>query len=389
MTSNVRCRYIDSVTALRQLASEFADCQWVAVDTEFVRDRTYFPKFCLLQLATNGSVACIDTLAIPDLSALDSLFDDDRIVKVFHSARQDLEILYRLRKRLPRPIFDTQVAAPFLGLPEQMGYSTLVAELLNVRIEKMHTRTDWSLRPLAAAQLQYAADDVIYLGLVYQTLLERITALGRLEWVAEETRRLEDPRLYDPPLDDAWLRIGGSASLNAAQVGVLRVLAAWRERLARQQDCPRNWLIKDELLLELAKQRPKSAEDLKLIRGLDERIARRHGKALLHILLETPVESRAEAAPLRTKPVRDTPRQEALLDILTAVVRLRAAEHSINPAILASRKDLRDFIESPLSTPLLQGWRKALVGDDLFAMIAGRKSLTITQDRIRLSNHDE
>lgn len=389
MMSNVPCRYIDSIPSLRQLASEFAGSQWLAVDTEFVRDRTYFPKFCLLQLAANGTAACIDTLAIADLSALDDLFDDERIVKVFHSARQDLEILYRLRKRLPHPLFDTQIAAPFLGLPDQMGYSALVAEVLNIHIDKMHTRTDWSLRPLSSAQLKYAADDVIYLGLVYQALMEKLGTLGRVEWVEEETKRLEDPRLYDVPLDDAWLRISGAASLNAPQVAVIRALAAWRERLARHQDCPRNWLIKDELLLELAKQQPKSMDDLKLIRGLDDKTARRYGKALLQVLQETPPACQRDASPLRTKPSRDTYRSEALLDILTAFVRLRAAEHSINPAILASRKDLRELIESPTGNPLSHGWRKTLVGDDLLAMLAGRKSLTVTHHHIRLINHDD
>lgn len=387
MMSTAPYSYIDSVTALQEVADEFADCDWIAVDTEFVRDRTYYPKFCLLQLASCRGVACIDTLAIEELTPLDALLDDERMVKVFHAARQDLEILYRLRKRLPRPIFDTQVAAPFVGFPEQIGYASLVAELLHVRIEKMHTRTDWSARPLGGAQLQYAADDVIYLGLVYQTLRDQITELGRLDWVVEEIRHLEDPELYDPPPEAAWLRISGVASLDAAQAGVLKVLAAWREHLARRQDCPRNWLIKDELLLELAKQRPKSMADLKRVRGLDDRVAQRYGKALLQILHEAPVPSYAEALPPRTRATPDTPGQEALLDIFTAVVRLRAAEHSINPAILASRRDLRAFIESPMDSPLLQGWRKALVGDDLFAMIAGRKSLTVTQDRISLIDH--
>lgn len=384
--SNDRLLYIDSIPALRELAGELIGTDWVAVDTEFIRDRTYFPKFCLLQLANERLAACIDALAVNDLSSLDPLFDDGNIVKVFHSCRQDLEILYRLRGRLPRPLFDTQVAAPFLGFQEQIGYSTLVAELLKIRLPKSHTRTDWSIRPLTPEQLKYAADDVIYLGLVYRTLVEKLARLGRRDWVEEEFRCLDDPDIYDPPPHDAWVRINGITQLNPAQAGILRELAAWRENLARQQDCPRNWLIKDELLLELAKQRPKDMRELKAVRGLDERIARRHAPALLHLLTRA---STLATLPLRLKPTTETPALEALLDILSAVVRLRAAEHTINPAILASRKNLREFIDSPSESPLTQGWRRMLVGDDLLAMLAGRKSLTVTQSRIHIVDHDQ
>lgn len=385
--SNDRPLYIHTTPALRGLADELANSEWVAVDTEFIRDRTYFPQFCLLQLATERRVACIDTLALPDLSPLDPLFDDSRTVKVFHAGRQDLEILYRVRGRLPQPIFDTQIAAPFIGFPEQAGYSSLVAELLTVHLEKTHSRTDWSLRPLTPAQLHYAADDVIYLGQLYQRLLERLESLGRLAWVDEETRQLLNPDLYDPSPDDAWLRIGGIGSLHSTQALALKALAAWREALARQQDCPRNWLIKDELLLELSKRRPRTTEELKRIRGLDEKIVKRHGPALLQRLHVTPPSDQVRL-PTRTKSARDTPELEALLDILTAVVRLRAAEHSINPSILASRKHLREFIDSPSTTPLASGWRKALVGDDLAAMVDGRKSLTVTRNRIHIVDHD-
>lgn len=389
MSSTRLFAYIDSASALEKLARELSDSEWVAIDTEFIRDRTYFPKFCLLQLAARDRVACIDVLALEDLAPLDPLFDDERIVKVFHAARQDLEILYRLRGRLPRPIFDTQLAAPFVGHPDQIGYAALASELLNATVEKTHSRTDWSIRPLTPAQLAYAADDVFYLGRIYESLLGTLTELGRLHWVEEETRSLTDTRLYAPPPEDAWLRIGGISQLNASQTAALRVLAAWRETFARQQDCPRNWLIKDEILVDLARQQPKTADELRLIRGLDERIAKRYGPSLLQMLQEIATRPLPPQPPRSKPPGRETPEQEALLDVFTAVVRLRAAEHRITPSMLASRKELREFIESPSSTRLIQGWRKAIVGEDLFAMITGRKSLSVIEGSLKIIDHVE
>lgn len=380
--------YVDSPSALHGVVEKFAGSDWIAVDTEFIRERTYYPQFCLLQLASSTHVACVDVLALDDLSPLDPLFDDEHTVKVFHAARQDLEILYRLRGRLPRPIFDTQVAAPFIGLPDQIGYSALAAELLDVAIAKTHSRTDWSIRPLAPAQLAYAADDVIHLGAIYQTLLARLQDQGRLDWVREETQFLSDPRLYDPPAEEAWLRIGGSAQLNARQVAALQLLATWREMQARQQDCPRNWVVKDEILVELARQQPKSLEELKLIRGLDDRLAKRFGSLLLRTVREAAALPLPAWQPRKRAADRDSPALEALLDVFSAVVRVRAAEQMINPSVLASRKELREFIEAPSAAKLLHGWRKPLVGDDLFAMLSGKKSLAVFEGTLRIIEHE-
>ena len=386
MISTDRITYIDSLDQLKQFCQEVTAVDWIAVDTEFIRDRTYFPKFCLLQLATPHRVACIDPLAFDSLAPLDAIFDDDRIVKVFHAARQDLEILYRLRGRLPEPVFDTQLAAPFVGLPDQIGYGALAWEILGVSLEKTHSRTDWSIRPLSVAQLRYAADDVIYLGLIFQKMRDRLNELARLDWVAEELKALTEPRLYDPPPEEAWLRIGGNTQLTHTQATLLQALAAWRERLAREQDCPRNWLIKDEILLDLARQGPKTLEVLRRVRGLDDRITRRFGDALLAI-----IGGAADLAPtgLQTTsaPPRESPEREALLDVFTALVRVRAAEHRITPSVLATRKDLREFIGTPVASRLLRGWRKSILGDDLFSMMMGNKSLMVIDGALQFADH--
>jgi len=386
MSAPPNVSFIDSPESLQMFCEELGTPPWIALDTEFLRERTYFPKFCLLQIATTDRVACIDPLACPDLSALDPLFDHPQVVKVFHSGRQDLEVLCRARAgRLPSPVFDTQIAAPYTGLADQIGYAALAAELVGAQLEKGHTRTDWSARPLSEAQLQYAVDDVLYLGQIYLRLAARLAQLGRRDWVDEETAKLINPALYDPDPQDAWLRIGGSGQLAEREGRLLQTLAAWRERLARTQDCPRSWIAKDEALMEIARQRPKDIAALKRAKGLDERSAKRFGDALLSI-----VHAASDAAPVsrapKARPVPETPTQEALLDVFTALLRLKGAECSLNPALIASRRELREFIATPEGSPLLQGWRGALAGQELLAILRGTKSLRIVEGLLRVTD---
>jgi len=388
MTAHAHIDFIDSTEGLRSLCRELGRPPWIALDTEFLRERTYFPKFCLLQIATEERVACIDPLSCADLTLLDPLLDDPGVLKVFHAARQDLEILFRLRRRLPQPLFDTQLAAPYIGLPEQMGYAALAGELLGARLDKGHTRTDWSARPLSNAQLRYACDDVLYLGQIYLRLSERLLTLDRRVWAEEEMASLTDPALYDPDPRDAWLRIGGSAQLNQHQAALLMALAAWREELARTLDCPRNWVVKDEVLLELVRQRPVNLQELQRIRVLDERTCRRFGEDLLAIVraaAETPSVDRLP----KTRPAStDNPTHEALLEVFSALLRLKGAEYELNPALIGSRRELREFIADPEGSPLLKGWRRTVAGLDLLAMLTGTKSLRVVDGVLRISDDE-
>lgn len=386
MNIPARTTFIDTDAALHAFCAALGHPEWVALDTEFLRERTYFPKFCLLQLATPDCVACIDPLTVGDLSPLDPLLDDPHVMKVFHAARQDLEILYQLRGRLPEPVFDTQFAAPFVGLPEQIGYATLAAELLGIRLDKGHTRTDWSARPLSDAQLRYATEDVVYLGQIYLALSEQLERLRRRAWVDEDMQSLARPELYDPDPKDAWLRISGGAQLGALQAKRLAALAAWRERLARTQDCPRNWIVKDDVLLEVARQGPRNAAALKRIRAIDERTAKRFTEDLLTIIHEV-----AEAPPIAPTlaarpPPSDSLPQEALLDVFSALLRLKGAEFSLNPALIATRRELREFLSDPGRSALLRGWRGAVVGQDLLALMNGSKALRVVEGLLRVSD---
>lgn len=386
MTPLSQIRYIDSLSQLQDFCRAVKNSPWLAVDTEFLREKTYFPKFCLLQIANADTVACIDPLALESLTPVADLLFDPAITKVFHAGRQDLEIFFNLWGELPAPIFDTQIAAPLIGLPEQISYAGLISELLGITLGKGHARTDWSLRPLADAQLRYAADDVIHLGTAYLKLRRQLEALGRLDWPKGDFAALLDPKLYENAPDQAWQRISGHYQLNASQLAVLQALAAWREDNARQQDIPRTWLVKDEVLFDLARLQPTNADKFKLIRGLDERALKRYGSQLCRIIDEAKHRP-PPAVSLRPRQAKKTPEQEALLDVLTAVVRLRAAQHTLNPAVLAGRKDLEQLMDDPEQSKLLQGWRKAMAGAELEALLQGERQLRVINGRLRMEPH--
>jgi ribonuclease D len=383
MTVRKEIQYIDSAPELARFCLQLAGTGWIALDTEFLREKTYYPKLCLLQVATPDSVACIDPLALDTLDPILDLVFDPGITKVMHSARQDMEIFYHLRGAAPGPVFDTQVAALLLGYPDQIGYGNLVSEVLNVRLEKLHTRADWSIRPLTQDQVSYAADDVIYLVDVYLNLRNRLVERGRLEWLDEDFARLSSDALYSNPPEDAWLRVKGGNRLNGAALAVLQALAGWRETLAQQRDRPRGWILRDDALLEIARHRPASLEALGRIRGMQEAFIRHNGEQVIGLV--------AAAGKQRPAPPADggsrlqlTPAQDALVDVMSAVVRLSGAEHAINPAVLATRKQLERLVSGDADVEILHGWRRKLVGERLQALLAGELSLSVRDGKLVL-----
>ena len=373
--------FIDTLQALAQLCRQLETSPWLAIDTEFLRESTYYPQFCLLQIANQDIVACIDPLQLEDLEPLWQLLYRPEIIKVFHAGRQDLEIFYHLHGKLPAPVFDTQIAAPLLGFSDQIGYAQLVAEVLGVQLEKGHSRTDWRKRPLSPQQLQYAADDVRYLGPMYLELRQQLEKLHRLSWLEEDFATLTNPATYANPPEDAWRRIKGARKLKGKQLAILKQLASWRERTAVEHNLPRGWVLKDDLLCQIARLRPKTPQALAQLRGIGDKIIKRHGETICRLIAETTA-SDAKEAPYQ--PPTRTPEQEALLDLLSAVVRLQAAEHHINPTVLASRRDLEKFLDAPDDSKLCQGWRQQLIGRDLQDFMAGKKRLQIEQGRVYL-----
>jgi ribonuclease D len=368
--------YIDTPDQLRDLCASLIGASWIALDTEFLREKTYFPKFCLLQIAAGDIVACVDPLALDDLAPLLAILLNPAVTKVFHSGRQDMEIFYHLCGQLPGPVFDTQLAAPLLGMGEQVSYAALVSELLGVNLSKSHSRTDWSRRPLSPEQIRYAADDVIYLEQAYRAMLLRLEQLGRLAWLDGDFAELVDPSLYENPPETAWQRIGGVYQLKPKPLSIVQTLAAWREQTARAQDLPRGWILKDDALFDLARQQPANAEQLKLVRGIDERMAKRHGAVISRLIQEAAARP-PQPMGLKGRSSKKTAEQEAVLDLLMAVVRLRAAQNTLNPGTLAGRKDLEQLLDGEPQARLSHGWRKTMAGDELAAVLRGDLTLKI------------
>ncbi|WP_221047926.1 ribonuclease D [Methylogaea oryzae] len=375
--------FIDTAASLNAFCQSIAGCTWLAMDTEFLRDKSYYPQFCLLQIAADGHVACIDPQALPDLGPLLDILYDPKVTKVLHAARQDMEIFHQRYGRLPAPVFDTQIAAPLLGYADQIGYAGLVQELLGKQLEKGHSRTDWSQRPLSADQLKYAADDVIYLARLYPELCNRLEALGRLDWLSSDFQALCDPALYENPPENAWMRLSGAFKLKGAALSVLQAVAAWRERTAQKENQPRGWVLKDDVLFDLARLQPKGMEQLQTLRAIGDRTLKRHGDELC-ALVRHAVAQPPQPLALKARSAPATPEREALLDVLGAVVRLLAERHTLNPAVVAGRKDLEALVAGEQNCKLREGWRHHLVGAELEALLRGEHDLRVVAGRLRL-----
>ena len=375
-------KYINTPDQLAKLCEQIMKEPWLALDTEFLREKTYYPKFCLLQIATPEWVACIDPIALPKLDDLFEAIYNPAIVKVFHSCRQDLEIFYQSTGKLPAPIFDTQVAAPLLGFQDNPGYAMLVSSLLSINLNKAHTRADWSKRPLTEAQIEYAADDVIYLCQIYQIMVKKLTELGRIDWLKHDFAELTNPALYTVVPEKAWFKIKGKNKLTGKQLSIIQTLAQWREKTAQAEDRPKSWLLRDELLFDLAKLQPETIGELANVRGINERAVNRYGKELCQLI--TAAKNRAPL-PLNEKDrsAKKTQQQEAILDILTGLVRIRAEENSLNPTILASRKDLEVLMfNDDDECPLLHGWRFTMAGRELVGLLKGKLLLRIESEKL-------
>ena len=274
---------IQDDAALRALCARLAGADWIALDTEFMRVRTYSARLCLIQVATPEVIACIDPLAVNIDPLLDLLYEP-RTLKVLHATRQDLEVFFDIRQAVPAPVFDTQIAAALTGYDDQIGYSALVEKITGQRLPKVNQRADWAARPLTPELLAYAADDVRYLCEVYRHLEQKLVALGRRAWLAEECAAQTDVKLYrnDPEL--AWQRLKQGKTLAPTQQPLLAQLAAWRERVAQQKNLPRGWVVPDPALVDIARAQPENPGQLAAIPGLEPALVRRFGGEILAIV---------------------------------------------------------------------------------------------------------
>jgi len=339
----------------------------LALDTEFMRERTYFPQLCLVQVATDADCYLVDPLAGLDLGEFHALLAGPARVKILHAARQDLEVLTLTGGRVPGPVFDTQVAAALLGFAPQAGYAELVARQLGHSLDKAQTRTDWSRRPLTPAQLAYAADDVHHLLALHTQLEAALEAKGRAQWAREEMAGCADPALYRTEPTEAWRRLKGLGRLRPAERAAARALAEWRERRAIESDRPRGWILADEALFALATEAPATTEALERIRGLPPGVVQKRGEELLQLLA-----SAREAPPLAGEEAdwsgrRPTPEETRLAARLMQIVREEAAGLGIAPEVLATRRDIEAIALGTRDNALTRGWRRAVVGEKLLA----------------------
>jgi ribonuclease D len=376
---------IATTAALRDLCDRLHAEDFVTVDTEFMRERTYWPELCVVQLASKSEVAIVDAQADGiELAPLGALLADVRVCKVFHAARQDVEIFLQLFGAVPAPIFDTQIAAMVAGFGDQVGYDSLVAGLAGCQIDKAHRFSDWSARPLSAAQLAYAAADVTHLRVVYERLTARLEREDRMSWVAEEMAALADPATYRPDPETMWERLRPRTN-NRRMLGILRAVAAWREREAQRINIPRQRLVRDESLLEIAATAPGDAETLGRVRGVTRGFAEGvTGQSLLAAIAEAaslPDQALPEARPHRDGP-RPSPALVALLKVLLAE---KAEAHDVAPRLLASAEDIdRLATEDAPDVAALHGWRLGVFGEDALALKQGRIALGVNGRRIKL-----
>jgi ribonuclease D len=377
-------RFVDSPDALRELCADLHGSEWLALDTEFIREKTYYPRLCLIQVCNGEVAACVDPLRLPDLQPLLDVLYDGRILKVLHAARQDLEIFLHDHGRLPMPIFDTQPAAALLGHGDQIGYANLVKLLLDVELPKDQSRTDWSQRPLDEQQQRYALDDVVYLGKLYLHMRGHLFDRERLQWLAADFATLADPHTYYPNPDSMWQRIKGRQVLRGRQLAILQKLASWRETQARERDLPRKWVLKDEVMIELSRRIPSDMPGLSKIRGLEPGLIRREGQVLLD-LIASGAEAPREQWPqdkARVKPL--SANQDAMVDLLSAALHLVADQHQLSPLAIASRKELERMVRGEADCTLLEGWRHLLAGKALQELMQGKRQLIVDGGRLQL-----
>lgn len=373
--------HITTNEQLADLCQRLEGTNTLALDTEFIREKTYYPKLCLIQIATTNIVACIDPLSITQMQPLWDILLDTRCLKVLHAARQDLEIFYNLFGKVPQPVFDTQLVATVLGYGEQMGYGNLIKKVLDIELNKGHARTDWMQRPLSAEQLDYAADDVRYLIQAYPVLTKRLDELKRLDWLTCDFDELVKSSLYEIDAEQVWQRVSGKTRLKGQQLAILQKLAAWREQQAKQRDKPRKWILADDMLVSLAQHPPKDKAQLQRLRGLSENLIHKHGDDLLDLIQQGQSLPKEQWPSLKFKAKLNV-EQEALADSVMALIRLRAVQNQITATLLATRKDVDQIIQGERQVPLLHGWRASLAGNDVLAYLDGQLSMKVENQQL-------
>ncbi|MFI4977007.1 MAG: ribonuclease D [Caulobacterales bacterium] len=377
---------ITSTAELAAFCARLTGQEFVAVDTEFMRETTYWPKLCLIQACgADGTEAVIDPLAEGmDLAPFLVLMRDQSILKVFHAARQDVEIFNNL-EAMPNPLFDTQIAGMAAGFGEQIAYDALVRQMLKVELDKSHRFTDWARRPLSEAQLTYALADVTHLAQLYPMLHARLEKAGRIPWVTEEMAAMRDPDLYDVNPEIAWRRLKPRRH-TAKYLAVFRAVAAWRERTAQSRDQPRGRILKDEAIDELATQAPIDAEGLDRLRGVPRGFSgSKFGPDLLEAIREALKDPEAYAPKIERNGAPTSPAAGAVVELLKVLLKARSEDAGVASKLIATVSDLEKIAnDDRADTPALHGWRREAFGEDALKLKRGELALVLDGTRVRV-----
>jgi len=369
--------FINSQSELISACDQFKNSPFICVDTEFHRETTYYSELALVQIADESLTVCIDPLALDDLSPVADLFSNTRILKVFHACHQDLEIFYHLFGTLPSPMFDTQIAATLIGYGDQTGYAALMKGCLNIEVDKSQTRTDWLKRPLNDKQLEYAANDVLYLAQAYPLILKQLEESDRLSWLAEDFAQLSNADTFKVNPEKMWRKVKGHQRLHGQQLAVLQALSSWRETLAINKNKPRRRIIPDDALIDMCKQKPANAKQLLALRSLNKsRVSQQEAETLVQCIIKATALP-AEQWPRLPKKHKINAEQDTLVDSLTAVLKYNASKHNINHTSLATRKQLEALVCGERDLEILTGWRKSHAGQMLLDFLEGRLTLNI------------
>ena len=371
--------------ALIAACNRFAEFDFITVDTEFIRESTFWPQLCLFQIGSTDEALAVDPLADGiDLQPLFDLMANESVLKVFHAGRQDIEILYNLAGAVPHPIFDTQLAAMVCGFGDSVGYETLVSKLLRQNLDKASRFTDWARRPLTDRQLSYALDDVIYLQDIYLKLHEQMEKSGRAHWLDEEMETLASPSTYDTPPEMAWKRLKARNN-NPRFLGILQEIAAWRETEARTRDMPRNRVMRDEALLEIAAHPPKKPDDLGRMRSVSQGFASSRAGKLLFEAVTRGVKLPDDVLPQVNKP-KPLPRGIGpLVDLLKVLLKMKCEENDVAQKLIGNVADLEKVAAyDNADVAAMKGWRKEVFGNDAMRLKKGEIALAANGNKINL-----
>ena len=375
---------VETDAQLKEFLSLCEQSPYMAIDTEFLREKTYYAKLCLIQVAIEGAVAIIDPFTIRDLGVMASILQNPNVVKIFHASSQDIEILYHETGVVPTPVFDTQVAAALLGKSQQASYAALVQSFCQVTLPKKDSFTDWSRRPLSDSQVEYAADDVTYLPTIYQDMVKELTERGRLNWLDDAFAEISNPEKYkvDPRL--RYRKLKRVNQLSTRQMAAAREFAAWREQRAQKLNIPRKWVVSDEQIVEACRREPATLDELYMVRGMRESLKANDARQVLK-LIKKGLTCPEEDLPQTKVSQRSEANVDIAVDLMNGIVRLRARQNKIAPQTLAPHAELMKLARGhDEDCELLKGWRYHVVGKELSDFLEGKFLLQLIDGNLKI-----